>query len=196
MDRLWTPWRYEYISGEEHSRAKGVPSALNAWLDADPQRSRSKDPDCVFCNMIAAVDYATEKGVPATESEREALILQRRNHVFLCLNRYPYSSGHILIVPYEHSNSLSRLPVEVAYELILSAQAVESALRSAYHPDGLNFGLNLGEAAGAGIASHLHLHALPRWSGDTNFMSSVAETRILPETLQTSWQKLREVLSG
>ena len=195
MDRLWTPWRYAYITGESAPRAKGVPDALAGWLDADPTLSRSKDPHCVFCNMLAAVDFAVEQGTPAIEAEHDALILYRGAYAFLCLNRYPYSTGHILIVPYEHSDSLAKLPLASALEIITAAQKVETALRHVYKPDGLNFGLNLGEAAGAGVASHLHLHGLPRWSGDTNFMTVTAETRILPETLETTWQKLREALS-
>jgi ATP adenylyltransferase len=191
MDRLWTPWRYAYISGEGPQRAKGVPEALNAWLDADPDQSRSKDPRCVFCNMIAAVDYAVEHGMATCDAERAALIVHRGSRTFLCLNRYPYSNGHVLIVPYDHTDSLARLPTETAHELIACAQNVDTTLRTVYRPDGLNFGLNLGEAAGAGVAGHLHMHALPRWSGDTNFMTVTAETRILPETLETTWQKLR-----
>lgn len=192
MDHLWTPWRYAYISGESRPRAKGVPPALNGWLDADPEKTRSKDPDCVFCNMIASVDYAIEHGMAAVEAEREALIFHRGERVFLCLNRYPYSSGHLMVVPYEHTDSLARLPVETAHELIVAAQTIDSILRAVYRPDGLNFGLNLGEAAGAGVASHLHLHGLPRWSGDTNFMTAIAETRILPEALEDTWKKMRE----
>lgn len=194
MDRLWTPWRYAYITGEAPSRAQGVPPALNAWLDADPDLSLSAGPHCVFCNMIAAVDFATAHGMHQAEAEHEALIVHRGRKVFLCLNRYPYSTGHVLIVPYEHCDSLARLPTETAQELIATAQRVDSILHTVYRPDGLNFGLNLGQAAGAGIASHLHLHALPRWSGDTNFMTVTAETRILPETLATTWRRLREAL--
>ncbi|HEV2620349.1 MAG TPA: HIT domain-containing protein, partial [Acidobacteriaceae bacterium] len=111
---------------------------------------------------------------------------------FLCLNAFPYSTGHVLIVPYRHVDSLALLPPEEAAEMMHLAQQVESVLRTVYHPAGLNFGLNLGEAAGAGIAEHIHLHALPRWLGDTNFMTAVADTRVLPEALDTTWQKIRD----
>ena len=196
MDHLWTPWRYAYITGEGRSRAKGVPPALGAWIDADPDLSRSSDRNCVFCNMLAAVDYAIERGMAPVDAEREALIVARGVTHFVCLNRYPYSSGHVLVVPYEHTDSLAKLSTEAAHELMTFAQTIETVLRNTYKPDGLNLGLNLGEAAGAGVAGHLHLHALPRWSGDTNFMSAIAETRLLPETLEMTWQKLREAMQG
>jgi ATP adenylyltransferase len=94
-------------------------------------------------------------------------------------------------MPYAHLDRLALLPAETAHELIELAQQTEQALERLYRPDGLNFGINLGKAAGAGVAGHLHLHALPRWSGDTNFMTSIAETRILPEDLPTTWKRLR-----
>jgi ATP adenylyltransferase len=129
------------------------------------------------------------------EAERHGLIVSRASHGYICLNRYPYSSGHVLIVPYKHTDSLANLDGAEAAELIGEAQRVETALRTAYRPDGINLGMNLGEAAGAGVASHLHLHALPRWFGDTNFMTVTAETRILPEMLDQSWKRLRDSLS-
>jgi ATP adenylyltransferase len=109
----------------------------------------------------------------------------------VCLNAYPYSTGHVLISPYRHLDSLASLSRDEACELILVAQRAEVVLRQVYRPGGLNIGLNLGEAAGAGIAGHLHLHALPRWLGDTNFMTVTGETRVLPEALDVTWAKLR-----
>jgi ATP adenylyltransferase len=194
MDRLWTPWRYEYIVGEKKPRAKGVPDALIAWLDSGPD-GISPDRHCVFCNMIAAVDYAVERGMAPEHAEREALIIARGRSNFLCLNRYPYSTGHLLIVPYQHCDSLNRLPPSTAQEMMEVAQRVEDVLRRVYRPHGLNFGLNVGEAAGAGIADHLHMHALPRWSGDTNFMTVVAQTRVLPETLEITWERVRKAFA-
>jgi ATP adenylyltransferase len=188
MDRLWTPWRYAYITGSGRERTKGVPEALEEWPTAD---SEAQDNGCVFCNMIHAVDYSIAHGMDPQQAERAALIIARGPHAYLCLNRYPYSTGHVLIVPYQHCDSLAALPPEAAAEIMTTAQRVETALRHVYHPNGLNFGLNLGEAAGAGVASHLHLHALPRWAGDTNFMTVTAETRILPELLETTWERLR-----
>jgi ATP adenylyltransferase len=187
MDRLWTPWRYEYVSRAGDSSRPGVPAALNAWTESGAARC-----DCVFCNMISAVDYAIQQGMPGEEAEQAAHILVRANHCFLCLNAYPYATGHILIVPYLHVDSLAALPAEDAREMMELAQGVESVLRAVYRPAGMNFGLNLGEAGGAGIAAHIHMHALPRWIGDTNFMTVTANTRVLPETLDTTWSRVRQ----
>jgi ATP adenylyltransferase len=101
-----------------------------------------------------------------------------------------------MVVPYLHESSLAALPAATAAEMMRLARRAERVLRTVYHPDGLNLGLNLGEAAGAGVAEHVHLHAVPRWSGDTNFMSVLAETRILPEVLAESWQRLRAALAN
>jgi ATP adenylyltransferase len=188
MDRLWTPWRYSYITGEKREGArKGVPVELDGWPE-------EQDKHCVFCNMIAAVDYAIEHGMPVDEAERAAHLIERRKTCFVCLNAFPYSTGHVLIVPYLHTHSLAALPAETAQEIVTTMQRIEAALQQAYRPDGFNFGLNLGQAAGAGIAEHMHVHGLPRWSGDVNFMTAVAETRVLPETLDVSWKKLRTSL--
>ena len=115
--------------------------------------------------------------------------------LFVCLNRLsPTRSGHLLVVPRRHVDSLAELPVAEAEAMMRETQNVERALRTVYHPDGINLGMNLGASAGAGVAAHIHLHALPRWSGDTNFMTVTAETRILPELLETTWERLRAVL--
>ena len=106
------------------------------------------------------------------------------------LNAYPYASGHLMAVPLRHVGSLGDLSEEEAVELWAVARLGVAALEGAYGPDGFNLGANLGEAAGAGIPKHLHLHAVPRWSGDTNFMTAVADTRVLPETLVSSWERL------
>lgn len=188
MDRLWTPWRYSYITGADtKGRRKGVPPKLDAWpIEQDKQ--------CVFCNMIAAVDYAIQNGMDIDEAELAVLLVSRGPTSFVCLNAYPYGTGHVMIVPYAHLDSLAALPVETAQEMMATIQRVELALRETYRPGGMNFGVNLGEAAGAGIAEHLHIHGLPRWSGDVNFMSVIAETRVLPESLDVTWKKLRAAL--
>jgi ATP adenylyltransferase len=188
MDRLWTPWRYSYITGTDPQARSGIPATLNAW---PPAGAESEDKHCVFCNMIAAVDYAVARGMEREAAEHAAYIVDRGEHCFVCLNIYPYTTGHLMIVPYQHLDSLAELPSAGAQELIELAQRAETVLRKVYNPDGLNMGLNLGEAAGAGIAGHIHLHALPRWSGDTNFMTVTAETRVLPEPLDVTWGKLR-----
>ena len=186
MERLWTPWRYAYITGGHKPGArKGVPEPLEGWPG---------DRNCLFCNMIGAVDWAISHGMPPEEAERAIHLLERGRHCFAVLNGFPYNSGHLMVVPYQHESSLAALPLEAAEEMIRLARRAEKALREVYTPDGLNMGLNLGEAAGAGVAAHLHLHALPRWTGDTNFMTVVAETRILPEMLEESWERLREAL--
>jgi ATP adenylyltransferase len=183
MDHLWTPWRYAYVTGADRRKSRrGVPEALDAWPG---------DMHCVFCNLIAAVDYAIANGMPRDDAERAAWVLDRGQHCYLVLNAFPYNGGHLMAVPYQHEASLAALPLETASELMRLARRTERVLRSTYVPDGLNFGLNLGEAAGAGVAGHLHLHAVPRWSGDNNFMSVLAETRILPEMLDETWRRLR-----
>jgi ATP adenylyltransferase len=141
--------------------------------------------------MISAVDYAVAHGMALEEAEKAAHILVRGPLCFLCLNAFPYATGHILIVPYRHVDSLAALPPDEAQEMMELAQRVERALRTVYRPSGMNFGLNLGEAGGAGIAGHIHMHALPRWIGDTNFMTVTADTRVLPEALDTTWVRIR-----
>lgn len=191
MERLWTPWRYDYITQANQNGRPGVPVKLAAWSE-----SSAPDTGCVFCNMLAAVDFAVANGMPLDEAEQAAHLLVRGPSCFLCLNAFPYSTGHILILPYQHVDSLAALSPATAGEMIGHAQSVERALREVYRPAGINFGMNLGEAAGAGIAAHVHMHALPRWVGDTNFMTVTADTRVLPETLDATWQKLRRVLSN
>jgi ATP adenylyltransferase len=192
MDRLWTPWRYSYITETKPQGRKGVPAELEGW----PGPVTDGDTGCVFCNLIGAVDWAIGEGMPRDEAERYGLVVGRTAHGYVCLNRYPYSSGHVLILPSRHTDSLAKLPAADAAEMMAEAQRLEVALRAVYEPDGINMGLNLGKAAGAGVANHLHMHVLPRWFGDTNFMTATAETRILPETLEVTWQRIRQALSS
>jgi ATP adenylyltransferase len=183
MDHLWTPWRYAYITDTDLTMRKGVPRELAAWTG---------DLGCVFCNMIAAANYAIKHGMPVDEAESAAGIVLRGERAFICLNRYPYTSGHIMVVPYQHEGSLAALDTAITHELIDLTQRCERALNRVYAPDGFNVGLNVGRAAGAGVTGHLHIHALPRWFGDTNFMTVVSETRVLPEALTTTWRRLRD----
>lgn len=188
MDRLWTPWRYSYVTGgEKRQTRRGVPEALEAWPG---------DHHCVFCNMISAVDWSAAHGMAREAAEHAAWILERGQTCFLVLNAFPYNGGHLMAVPYQHIASLAELPLATAQELLLLGRRAETVLRSVYNPDGLNLGLNLGESAGAGVAHHLHLHAVPRWTGDTNFMTVVGETRVLPEMLDNSWHRLRDALAA
>jgi ATP adenylyltransferase len=188
MDHLWTPWRYAYVTGADRARPKlGVPEALAAWPG---------EKHCVFCNMIAAADYAVASGMEPDEAEASIYLLERGRSCYLVLNAFPYNSGHLMVVPYRHEHSLAALPLEEADEMLRMARRTERVLQEVYKPHGMNFGLNLGKAAGAGVAEHLHLHAVPRWSGDTSFMSVLAETRVLPEVLDDSWRRLRAALAA
>ncbi|KAA6460315.1 HIT domain-containing protein [Acidobacteria bacterium AB60] len=182
MDILWTPWRYAYITAADKTSRPGVPRKLEAWPG---------DKHCVFCNLIASIDYAIAQGTPADEAEAAGGLVVRGRHCFISLNAYPYTSGHVMVMPYDHLDRLSKMPAEAAHELIELAQLTERVLQRVYRPQGFNFGLNLGEAAGAGVAGHLHLHAMPRWVGDTNFMTVVGETRVVPEDLDATWARLR-----
>jgi ATP adenylyltransferase len=136
---------------------------------------------CIFC------DVARD---PANDEEN--FVLHRGLHSFVILNLYPYISGHLMIAPYAHLGELDATPKEATDEMMDLAKRCQTVLREVYRPDGFNLGMNLGRAAGAGIADHIHMHLMPRWSGDTNFMTSVAETRVLPEALPTTYHKLRE----
>jgi len=131
----------------------------------------------------------------AANRDEENLIVFRGNLNFVVLNRFPYTSGHLMIVPYVHAPALSEISPETADELIRLTQSAENRLRAIYRPDGLNLGMNIGESAGAGIAGHIHMHALPRWRGDSNFMTTIGETRVLPEELGVTWRKLRNAFS-
>jgi ATP adenylyltransferase len=182
MDHLWSPWRYAYITSADKSVRAGIPEALAAWPG---------DLGCVFCNLIASVDYAIANGMDREKAEAAGGVVMRGKHCFVCLNAYPYTSGHVMVMPYAHLDRLAVLPEETAQELMRLAQKTERVLEKVYAPHGFNFGLNVGKAAGAGVAGHLHLHAMPRWTGDTNFMTTVSETRVLPEDLETTWKRLR-----
>lgn len=164
----------------------GVPEALDGYPE---------DHASVFLNLIGAVRWASaEGGFSRAAAERAGGVLLQGDHHFVCLNAYPYSSGHVMVVPYVRLDSLAKLPAAAAAEMISLAQRMETALREVYRPDGINLGMNLGEAAGAGVAEHLHFHILPRWFGDSNFMTATAETRILPEPLDVTWERLRTAL--
>jgi len=136
---------------------------------------------CVFCNISRD---------PANDEKN--FVVYRALHNFVVLNLYPYISGHLLIVPYEHVAELDAAAKETTNELMDLTKQAQTVLRDVYKPAGFNIGLNLGAPAGAGIVGHLHVHILPRWSGDTNFMSTVAQTRIISEDLNTTYEKLRD----
>ena len=135
--------------------------------------------ECVFCAAARATD------------DKAWLVVHRAQRNFVIVNRFPYTSGHIMVVPYEHVAALDEAADETLVELIRLGRECERHLRAIYRPEGLNLGMNLGRSAGAGIAGHIHLHVLPRWNGDTNFMTVVGETRVVPEDLEVTWEKLR-----
>jgi ATP adenylyltransferase len=187
MDILWTPWRFAYVTSADGAPRPGIPARLNEFPG---------DTGCVFCNLIGSIDYAVEHGMSRDEAEAAGGLVLRGRTCFICLNAYPYTSGHVMVMPYAHLDRIAKLPTETAHEMMDLAQQTECAMEKLYRPHGFNFGLNLGQAAGAGVAGHLHMHAMPRWVGDTNFMTTVGETRVLPEDLETTWKKLRTVFSG
>jgi ATP adenylyltransferase len=145
--------------------------------------SAGKTDRCIFCDLLKVGD-------------EKARIVLRGELNFIILNSFPYTSGHVMIVPYEHVADLKDCKPEALAEMMRLAQRIERALAAEYKPEGFNLGMNLGRAAGAGIAGHLHLHVLPRWSGDSSFITTVAETRVVPEELDTTFEKLRRALGA
>lgn len=139
---------------------------------------------CVFCHLLQAGDDA------------KARIVYRGEHCFIILNTFPYTSGHVMIVPYAHLDELRKLPVPAAQEMMSLSQKMETVLRQIYSPDGINLGMNIGQAAGAGVAGHIHMHVLPRWVADSNFMTVVGETRVLPENLELTYQRIKGALDS
>jgi ATP adenylyltransferase len=138
---------------------------------------------CLFCGLLALADD-------------EAMILERAEHSFTVMNAYPYTSGHVMVAPLRHVASITDLDATEAAALMHATQRATAAVARTYAPEGINVGANIGRAAGAGVPGHVHVHVLPRWNGDTNFMTAVAETRVLPESLRLSYDKLRAAWSG
>jgi ATP adenylyltransferase len=165
MDFLFTPWRYAYIT-------------------------TANDPaTCLFCGLIQPKNDQTK--ADETKDDEKSLVVHRAKNCFVMLNAFPYTSGHVMIVPYEHVDELIKLSQPAAQEMMELTQRMEGILRELYRPDGINLGMNLGKAAGAGVAGHIHMHILPRWFGDVNFMSAVGETRVLPEDLPSTYKRIR-----
>jgi diadenosine tetraphosphate (Ap4A) HIT family hydrolase len=175
LDHLWAGWRSEYVV-----TAGSAPSGGEPLGSGDPNADLPDDPaHCVFCRISASGPPSAQNGVlwvgPLT---------------FAVLNAYPYASGHLMAMPLRHVGSLGDLTEAESSELWSTTRRAVAALEAALGPEGVNLGANLGRAAGAGIPRHLHLHAVPRWVGDTNFMTAVADTRVLPETLAATWGRL------
>jgi ATP adenylyltransferase len=146
------------------------------------QATQGKQPDCIFCDALAR------------NRDEETLIVQRGKKSFVILNRFPYTSGHVMVVPYAHVAELHLCEPAALQEMMELAQKLETVYHNEYKPDGMNLGMNLGKAAGAGVAGHLHLHMLPRWIGDSNFMTVTGETRVHPEELRTTFDRLKKAL--
>jgi ATP adenylyltransferase len=156
VDRIWSPWRMEYIESHRDDEAEG---------------------GCVFCAVLQG-------------DSREHRVLERRDLAFVTLAKYPYNPGHLLVLPKRHVGEIEEVKPDEAAEIFELTQRSIRVLREASEPHGFNVGLNLGRVAGAGIPDHLHWHVVPRWGGDTNFMPVVAETRVLPELLEQTYEKL------
>ena len=139
---------------------------------------------CIFCDL------------PKLGDDTKARIIHRAKHCFIILNTFPYTPGHSMIVPYAHLDELRNLSADAAQEMMELSQKMESALRSLYTPDGVNLGMNIGKAAGAGVAGHIHMHILPRWVADGNFMTVIGETRVLPESLETTYARIKSALGA
>jgi ATP adenylyltransferase len=165
MERLWSPWRLAYVTG------------------AKP------DAGCVFCMGAEAAKSADASPVPDDQS----LILFSGTTCFVVLNLYPYNNGHLMVVPYRHVPTLAALTPDELAETALLTQRAEIALTEAYQPHGINVGINIGKPAGAGVLDHVHVHLVPRWNGDTNFMTVVANVRVLPEELSETVKRLKPI---
>jgi ATP adenylyltransferase len=141
----------------------------------------NKEEGCVFCSAQEMEDGA------------ENLVAFRGEHAYVILNRYPYTSGHLMVVPFDHKPNLEALDAQTRAEMMELTSQCMTVLRRIYHPEAFNMGANIGESAGAGIKSHVHLHIVPRWQGDTNFMTVVGDTRVLPEAIEITYQRVRNV---
>ncbi len=148
-----------------------------AYISA-ASKNEGKPDGCIFCELPKLAD-------------EQAKIVYRGKHCFIILNSFPYTSGHVMVVPYAHLDELQKLPEAAAQEMMALTQKMEGVLRQVYSPDGINLGTNIGRAAGAGVVGHVHMHVLPRWVGDTNFMTVVGESRVLPEALEVTYERIR-----
>lgn len=164
---------------EQH---QGCERLLAPWRMEYIEHAGEPKAGCVFCTMSRE------------QRDKEHLILYRGRYNFIILNAFPYNTGHLMVIPYHHTAALADLPPETQTEMMQLATLSIAALQRAMHPEGFNLGMNLGRPAGAGIAEHLHLHVVPRWTGDTNFMPVVGNTRVLPESLSRTWERMHRAL--
>ena len=161
MERIWAPWREEYVTGAGKVRARRG--------------------TCILCRSLKDARRAG------------SLVVHVAARSFVMMNRFPYNAGHVMIAPRRHVGSLTEATAEELSEIMLLARRLEKVMGKAYKPDGINLGMNLGKSAGAGVADHIHLHVLPRWTGDTNFMTVVGETRVIPEDPAKACARLRSL---
>jgi ATP adenylyltransferase len=173
MDRLWTPWRLGYVTS---NAAGNSPSAAELG--------------CIFCAAAAALESNAASDAPPSPAD---LIVARGQACYVILNLYPYNNGHLMVVPKRHVASLASANEGELAELMHLTRFAEMALTEAYQPHGINVGINVGRAAGAGVVDHVHIHLLPRWYGDSSFISTVGDTRVIPEDLQQTAQRLRPI---
>jgi ATP adenylyltransferase len=176
-DRLWTPWRLAYVTS---NAAGNSPSASEAG--------------CIFCAATAALEanQATTVTDPKFAAPDDLVVANGRT-CYVILNLYPYNNGHLMIVPKRHVASLASANETELAELMQLTRLTEIALTEAYRPHGINLGINLGRAAGAGVVDHVHIHALPRWYGDSSFIGVIGDTRVIPEDLQQTAGRLRPI---
>ena len=177
-DQLWAPWRLAFIKGDDRPRAVD-PSTLKLLPGADPA--------CFLCRAVAG------QGEPA---DRENLLVHRGSHAVVVLNRYPYNNGHLLVAPALHKARLDQLTADEHLDVQQLIARLILILEQAMNAEGFNVGLNLGRVAGAGLPGHVHWHVVPRWNGDTNFMSVLGGVDVIPQSLDALWQLLRAALAG
>ena len=178
LDVLWAGWRSDYVAGVAGGRGAAGSTGM-AGVASSGGESAGENRRCVMC-ALAAVD------VPSVRNG----VVWRSELVTVALNAYPYSSGHLLVLPNRHTDDVTTLKDDEPVQLFRACLDAMAAIDQAYHPEAVNFGANLGRSAGAGIPEHLHFHIVPRWAGDTNFMTAIANTRVIPESLEVSWEKL------
>lgn len=158
MERLWSPWRMEYLQGGE------------------------KFEGCVFCHKLKESD------------DKKNLVVYRGKYAAILMNLFPYNNGHLMVLPYEHVPTTEMLHSETLLEMMELVNVSMTVLQKVMNPDGFNVGINIGKAAGAGIAEHVHVHVVPRWDGDTNFLQTCAQTRVIPELLPDTYGKLLDAV--
>jgi ATP adenylyltransferase len=151
------------------------------WRMSYLRGEKKPDVDCVFCDRATTPD-----------SDQANFVVARSQFVYVVLNIYPYNNGHVMVIPYQHIPTSEALSPEGLCDLMVMVNRAMAAIRVVYQPQGFNLGANLGAAAGAGIAAHFHMHIVPRWAGDSSYMSVIGQTRVIPETLEDTWRKLRE----